>query len=250
MTMWRRGLAGGVIAVMGVLAGAAPAGAVGSPVRFLATFDGCGGEQCAAHVRDDSGHGHDATVQAEPGGGLRAEDGVEGPGVRLTRANLRVAGDADVDPDARAFAFGLFVKADSPLTEGENLFQRGSYSDEAGHDQFKLQMDAGRQGCVIKGDHARVFDFAPADLPVDGRWHSLVCLVTPATISYVVDGTPYSTANTAGPVTFPSTENVQIGGNFADGRNGDPLVHPIDDAFYAMGPGTEDLTTVPRTVRR
>lgn len=245
MSRWKQGLVGGA-AMLGVLAGATPAGASAhDPVRFLATFNGCGDGQCAVRVGDDSGHGNDATVQTESGGGLSAEPGAEGLGVRLTKANLRIAGGDDLDPGARPFAFGLLVKTDAALTEGENLFQRGSYSDEAGHDQFKLQMDAGRQGCVIKGDNARVFDFAPADLPVDGRWHSLVCLVTPKTISYVVDGTPYSTPNTAGPITFPASENVQIGGNFADGHNGDPLAHPIDDAFYAMGPGSEDLTTGP-----
>lgn len=231
-------LKGAAIAALVLLASAVPAGAasVGRPVRLLETFDQCGHDRCAVRVQDDSGHRHVATVQTDPGGGLSAERGREGLGVRLSHANLQVPGDDDVNPGARSFAYGLYVKTDAPLVEGENLFQRGSYSDEPGHDQFKLQIDAGRQGCVIKGDAARVFDFAPADLPVDGRWHSVVCRVTPTTISYVVDGTPYRVANTAGPVTFPAAENVQIGGNYIDDDGvGDPVVHPIDDAFFALG---------------
>lgn len=242
MSKWWRGVLGGAVAV-GLLAVSGPAGAVGGPVKLLMTFDRCGQGRCAVRVPDDSGHGHGATVKAEAGGGLRAVRHRHGFAVRLSHANLQVGGGRDVDPGTRAFAFGVRVKTDAALVEGENLFQRGTYSDTPGVDQFKLQIDAGRQGCVIKGDDARVFDFAPADLPVDGRWHSVVCAVTPRTISYIVDGKAYRVANTAGPVDFPDSENVQIGGNFIADHNGDPVVHPIDDAFFAVGRGSEDIAT-------
>lgn len=237
MAKWMRG-AGGAAVVLGLLAVAGPAGATGGPVRLLATFDGCGHDRCAERVPDDSGHGHTATVRAEPGGSLRTERHGDGLAARLSHANLQVTGGHDFDPGERSFAFGVEVKTDAPLVEGENLFQRGTYSDTPGVDQFKLQIDAGRQGCVIKGDHERVFDFAPVDLPVDGRWHSVACAVTPKTIAYVVDGKPYRVANTAGSITFPDAENVQIGGNFSGDHNGDAVVHPIDDPFFAVGPGS------------
>lgn len=207
-----------------------------SPVSLLYTFDRCAaaGVDCTRLIPDGSGRANDGTVRAVPGGGLRLVPGRHGYGLLLSGALIALdpTDDAAFNPGTRPFAYGATVKVDSPFTADANLMQRGRFSETT--DQWKLQLDAGRQGCVVKGDKGRVTVFAPTDVAADGRWHSVICVITEKSVAYVVDGRVHRVDNTAGAITFTDPELLHVGGVFnSDGTINDPFPKPFDDVFFA-----------------
>ena len=237
--MFTRSIAAATLATAGVLTLASPARA-DSPVHLLFAFDECRVPlvDCSTRVRDLSGHGNDGTVHAVAEGGALAivPAAGRGLGARLSGAVIRLdttAEDDAFEPGTRSFTYGAKVKMETGFTADANFFQRGRYSDTTS--QWKLQLDAGRQGCVVKGDGERVIVFAPTDLPGDGRWHSVACVVTPQTIAFVVDGRVRADSpNRAGSITFGDTDLVNVGGVFnADGTINDPVPLPFDDVTFA-----------------
>ncbi|GAA2113763.1 LamG-like jellyroll fold domain-containing protein [Actinomadura alba] len=226
----------GAVAMAGVLTFASAAHA-DNPVHLLYTFDECRTPvvDCASRIRDHSGHGNTGVVHAAvPGGALRTVAAGRGLGAHLSGALIRLDSTADdeaFNPGTRSFTYGAKVKMDTAFTTDANFLQRGRYSETT--NQWKLQLDAGRQGCVVKGDQGRVMVFAPVDLVADGRWHTVACVVTPRSITYVVDGRTHSAPNTTGSVTFADTELLHVGGVFnADGTINDPFPAPFDDVFF------------------
>jgi hypothetical protein len=224
-------------AVVAFLVVPATSVAADSPVQLLYTFDSCRTAEfdCTQAVPDSSGNDNHATVKRVSGGTLDLLPGAHGLGVHLSGALLQLEStgeDEAFNPGTRTFSYGAMVKLNRAFPGDANLLQRGRYSEVT--NQWKLQLDAGSQGCVVKGDKGRVLAFSPTDLPGDGRWHTVACVVTPAYVTYVVDGRPYRTPNTAGSITFASTELLHVGGVFnQDGAINDPFTQPIDNVFFA-----------------
>jgi hypothetical protein len=208
-----------------------------SRIHLLYTFDDCrhGGVDCTRVITDRSGHGNDGSVHAVADGRLTVVPGWHGWGVQPSGALIRLestAADDAFNPGAKAFSYGAMVKTDTAVTGEANLMQRGRFSDVTS--QWKLQLDVGRQGCVVKGDQGRVLVFSPTDLPGDGRWHLVSCVVTPQHITYIVDGRATQAANTAGSLSFDAAELLHVGGVFnSDGTINDPFTKPIDNVFFA-----------------
>lgn len=230
-------IAGMVFALLAVPAAAASAEDDDSRLHLLYTFDSCGtGEvDCTQVVPDRSGNGNDGTVHTVEGGTLELVPGARGLGVQLSGALLRLestAADEAFSPGTKAFSFGAMVKTDSAIPGDANLMQRGRWSNET--NQWKLELDHGHQGCSIKGDKGRVEIYAPADLPTDGKWHTVACVVTPKYVTFVADGRSYSAPNTVGSITFQEDEQLYVGGLFnPDGTINDPFPLPIDNVFFA-----------------
>jgi hypothetical protein len=199
------------------------AAAENSRVHLLYTFDSCdhGEIDCTQVIPDSSGKGNHGTVHRVEGGNLELVPGARGHGVQLSGALLRLentSADEAFSPGTKAFSFGAMVKMDGAITGDANLMQRGRWSNETA--QWKLELDAGHQGCSIKGDLGRVEIYAPTDLPVDG--------------TFVADGRSYRAPNTVGSVTFLAGEQLYVGGLFnPDGTINDPFSLPIDNVFFA-----------------
>ena len=117
--------------------------------------------------------------------------------VRLTPTS----GDA-LSPGSSDFAYGAVFRLDArssgrSIDNGNNLFQRGLYSDSS---QFKLQADGGYPSCLVRGSSGRVFVASSTKVTPD-KWYRVTCSrvgsrvtvqVTPygggATVSKVVSG--------------------------------------------------------------
>jgi hypothetical protein len=209
--------------------------------RLLYTFDECRGSGCTRAVADHSAGRNPGTVVAGaggvmPAGALTVVRRERGAAVRLSGALIRVDGtarDAAFNPGTRSFTYGATVRTDGPINGGANILQRGRYGDTT--DLWKLQLDPGRQGCSIKGGKGRVTAFAPGDLPADGRWHEVACVITPSHVTYIVDGRSHRSPNTAGAVTLAASELIHVGGVFNDdGTINDQFSKPVDDVFFGI----------------
>ena len=164
-------------------------------------------------------------------------------------AVLVVAGEetGPLSPGDRDFEFGATFVLDpessgSKVDDGDNLVQRGSFSDPG---QFKIQLDEGVPSCRVAGDAGEVF--VTAEQPVGpGVWYSVSCAREGSQVRLTV--TPYDDAQgepesfrasgPTGTLTF-GTEPLSVGGKVdptgkpvasADQFNG-----AVDDVFLRIG---------------
>jgi hypothetical protein len=115
---------------------------------------------------------------ATTGGGIVDYPAYDG-GQAGARAAVAVqnAGTTDaISPGAKAFTMGADTKLDatnegSAYDDGNNIFQRGLYTDAA---QMKLQIDAGRFSCRVKGDLGAIEKWSPLVLTT-GAWYRATC---------------------------------------------------------------------------
>lgn len=190
------------------------------------------------------------SVASRHGGTLGAGAGRDGAGgngaVRFPahsaatdapRAVIRVVpeGQEVLDPGAGRFEFGADVVLDATsesgavdsTDNGDNLVQRGLFDDVS---QYKVQLDARRPSCRVKGTAGAVFVTAPVTAE-PGRWYRVRCVRDGSTVSIAVttwadDGTPTVVSRSAtGPTgdMAPSRPTVplSVGGKLS--AHGEPV---------------------------
>lgn len=90
---------------------------------------------------------------------------------------VRTANAVDpFDPGSRDFRFGADVSLDSVSSDdgeddGDNVVQRGHFSDES---QYKLQLDHGIPSCRLSGTEGSAQAAAPSSVIRD-RWYRIAC---------------------------------------------------------------------------
>lgn len=238
------------VASFGALLGLiGPAAADPAPQQVLRyAFDDCrdSGVDCAVTVTDSSGKHNNGTVHALPDGNVDVLDRDAGLALRLTNAAIQLDTSpsyGDFEPGDGAFRFGVVVRTDARVTRGANVIQRGFYDTP----QWKLQLDPGRNLCLVNGEHGRTIAQLDNDIPTgDGVFYRLDCRVTPSTVLFRVYDTRTgavirhaATPNQSGAVWFPDdTQKVQIGGKvLPDGTLGDPFSGVVDEVYYWMDRG-------------
>ncbi|CAA9386246.1 MAG: hypothetical protein AVDCRST_MAG47-2448 [uncultured Nocardioidaceae bacterium] len=124
-------------------------------------------------------------------------------------------------PRTGDFAFGASFNLDprsqgSSVDNGNNLFQRGLYSDDA---QYKLQIDDGRVSCRVAGSSGAVQVKASRAVR-SGAWHRVRCLRDSNVVKLVVveltaDGPVSRSWTQSGPIgdlAFSARPPLSVGG--------------------------------------
>lgn len=163
-------------------------------------------------------------------------------------AVLVVAGEeaGPLSPAERDFEFGATFELDpessgSQADDGDNLLQRGGFSDPA---QYKIQLDDGVPSCRVAGDAGVVF--VEADEAVDpGAWYSVSCRREGAEVTLTV--TPYADRDDAeswraggptGTLTF-GDQPLSVGGKVdpagAPVASADQFNGAVDDVYLRIG---------------
>ncbi len=127
---------------------------------------------------------------------------------------------AALSPGASDFEFGAVFRLDATSTgrsvdNGNNLFQRGLYSDKA---QFKLQLDGGRPSCLVRGSAGQVFVRSATKVTAN-KWYRVTCARVGTKVSvhvapYGSKAVPVRTvaSGRSGTLTFPSSQPAAVGG--------------------------------------
>ncbi len=112
----------------------------------------------------------------------------------------------ELSPDAQPFEFGADVmveQAAGPSDAGDNVLQRGLWSDEA---QYKLQLDRDVPSCRLAGPDGEVVVNADEKV-LPGRWYRMRCVrtgqlvtLTLATVDQDGDTRPVGTWTEQGPI--------------------------------------------------
>jgi hypothetical protein len=235
---------GGLIAMIGPATAQSAAQAETQILRWA--FDDCrdAGIDCAVAVTDSSGKQNHGTVHTAAGGGVEIVDGEVGLAIRLNNAALQLDSSpnyADFSPGDRTFRFGAEVRVDSRVQGGANVIQRGFFDTP----QWKVQLDEGRNLCMINGAQGRTTAQLDQEIPIgDGKFYRLDCKVTPDTVRFrvydVATGEELrdkAVPNVSGAVTFPDAgHKVQVGGKvMPDGSLDDLFTGIIDKAYYVIG---------------
>ena len=111
------------------------------------------------------------------GRAARFEPFDDDPPAPLAVLVIEPEGDSDpFAPGTAPFSFGADLKLDdtsegTDVDDGNNLFQRGLYDDDA---QFKMQVDSERVSCRVSGSAGSVVVAADFDLRT-GRWYRARC---------------------------------------------------------------------------
>ena len=159
----------------------------------------------------------------------------------------RPEGDGDpFAPQGGDFAFGASFNLDpksqgSSVDNGNNLFQRGLYRDDA---QYKLQIDDGRVSCRVSGSSGAV-QVKSSTAVRSGAWHRVRCLRESNVVKLVVveltaDGPVSRSWTRSGPIgdlAFSARPPLSVGGKVD--RSGavvrsssDQFNGRIDDVFF------------------
>ncbi len=190
-------------------------------------------------------------------GGTARIESVEGPGGGLAVRYPAYTGEAaapaavlvaaaqssgPLSPGERDFEFGATFELDpessgSDADDGDNLLQRGSFSDAA---QYKLQLDAGVPSCRVAGDAGAVF--VEADRAVDPEvWYSVSCsrkgpevVLTVTPYDARGDGESWRASGPTGTLTF-GDQPLSVGGKVdpkgAPVASADQFNGAVDDVF-------------------
>ncbi len=143
------------------------------------------------------------------------------------RAVVRVTNAGSVDrlvPGPAQFSFGADVVLDATSASsssgstdnGNNVIQRGLYNDAG---QFKIQVDARRPSCRVKGASGAVEVRSRASLTPDTQWYRLLCTRTV--------GSPNDTVTLA---VTPISGSGALGATVSDSRAG-----PVGRTGFAIG---------------
>ena len=125
-----------------------------------------------------------------------------------------------MSPGSSDFAYGAVFRLDDSssgrlVDDGDNVFQRGRYADTS---MFKLQVDRGRPGCLVRGSAGRVLVTSSVEITPD-RWYRAVCTRVGSTLSVLVR--PYGDVDATvvdrsdgptGALSMPATRRASIGG--------------------------------------
>ncbi len=154
------------------------------------------------------------------------------------------------DPSAlgpldRDFEFGATFRLDpessgSDVDNGDNLVQRGSFSDPG---QFKIQLDHGVPSCRVAGDGGEVFVEAAEAVEPD-VWYAVSCERVGSEVSLTLtpydepdDAESWSATGPTGTLAF-ETQPLSIGGKVSpDGvpvASADQFNGAVDDVFLRI----------------
>lgn len=171
-----------------------------------------------------------------------------GPRAAVVARNSK--GTEVLNPGAQDFSFGATVRLDSASEkagtsdDGNNVLQRGLF---AARSQYKIQLDARRPSCRVKGSQGAVMVSARSTV-TPGRWYGLACVRTGDTVELTVtrwttEGTPRTEVNTAtgatGELRAAASLPLSVGAKVED--NGRLTTSPdqfngvIDDPFVRIG---------------
>ena len=246
-----------VVAVALVVALPSSAAAAQSDRELYLTFDGSNGSipnlasTGSAEVETGIASANGGTVlgvkHAGAGRAARLEPFDPESPAELATVVIDPAGGTDpFDTGKAPFAFGADFRLDeksegSDADNGNNLFQRGLYSDAA---QYKLQIDGGRISCRVEGSAGSVHVVAGKDLRTE-RWHRVRCTrkqgtVTLRLVHFTADGPVrrvWSKSGTIGALTFDAGVPLSVGGKVdGDGdvveNSSDQFNGRIDDVFF------------------
>ena len=218
----------------------------GGPRGRVATRFGNAGTGSASVVVRSGGGGVVKVVAGRVGGRAARFPGY--PGSSQGRAAILVSTEgsrATVSPGRRAFTFGGSFRLDpvssgSGLDNGDNLIQRGNYSNRG---QYKIQLDDRVPSCRVKGDSGTRFVRARARVAPD-RWYSVTCRRTASGLRLSVKsfarGSTAAITRTSGPTgnIVLGTLRLSVGGKV--GPNGGPLTSAdqftgvVDNVFLRM----------------
>lgn len=224
--------------------GAGPASSSGAP-GLLLNFDQGDPLGIGGRVADSSGYSSDGGVVAHWGGSL-----VSAPGAAGTRAArypapcvnepcpntaIVVADAANLDPGRADFEWGAdILLTSSESSSGQNVMQKGLFSDPGG--QWKLQVDGHleRPSCVLSGrlaDGTFSRAFVIADIAVStGTWRRVACRRTRSSLSVYVDGQLHGRTLSQA-LLITSTAPLTIGAKFVDRRDNDQFQGSLDNVY-------------------
>jgi hypothetical protein len=240
--MIRRRTAHAAVVVLGVIPGlvlAAPASATPADQVWLSFGDATVGQPLAtvtnagtlaAETRQSvvTLNGGSLTVGGSvPGQGTSADFPAFSASSTGRRAIIKVTNSGTTDrlaPGTARFEFGADVVIDATnasgasgsTDNGNNVIQRGLYNDAS---QFKLQVDARRPSCRIKGSSGAVEVTSRTNLTPDTQWYRLTCVRTV--------GSPNDTVTLQ---VTPIAADGARGTTVSDARSG-----PVGRAAYAIG---------------
>ena len=227
-------------AVVVLLGTPAPAGAAVAELRL--SFDAGEPLVPGSRVVDGSGAGRHGTVVTSGGGTLTRITGWRGSvsarfpspcsGSSCPKAIVEVPSGGLLMGTA-PFEWGARVRLPQGSTSaGENLVQKGLYTDPAG--QWKLQVDgsAGRPSCVVSGyredgSFQRV-TVAASMTVADGAWHHVLCRRSRTGVSVLVDGQVRG-RQAMRPVRLVSDAPVRVGGKGVQPDDNDQFFGTLDE---------------------
>lgn len=162
-------------------------------------------------------------------------------------AVLVVAADetGPLSPGERDFELGASFELDpessgSDADDGDNLLQRGSFSDAG---QYKIQLDDGVPSCRVAGDAGVVF--VEADEAVDpGVWYAVSCRREGSEVTLTVapyadreEGESWRASGPTGTLTFgdqPLSVGGKVGSTGAPVASADQFNGAVDDVFLRI----------------
>ncbi|MFT4108328.1 hypothetical protein [Propionicimonas sp.] len=117
------------------------------------------------------GDGRVVTVQGRAGNGAAVSFSRDDADDSVAVVVVPRSGD-DLTMGTRDFTFGADFNSDGNWADGNNVVERGIYSDRG---QYKFEIDEGRPGCVVRGDAGQVVArLGPILAP--GVWYSGQCV--------------------------------------------------------------------------
>lgn len=149
---------------------------------------------------------------------------------------LRIEPEQWLSPGTAAFTFGADIRLDavsggSEIDNGDNVMQRGLFSDPA---QYKIQVDKHHASCVVRGTEGSVTAKSKLELSA-AKWYRLTCQRLDKTVTLTVaevgSSEPPAVIEKIGEiglVDFTGSEPVAIGAKIgADGQ----IVRSSTDQF-------------------
>jgi hypothetical protein len=118
-------------------------------------------------------------------------------------SHVVVPDHASLDPQAKDITLTASVKVKGEASDDDSydVVRKGLVTTAGGDYKMEIQRTTnrtvGKLHCLFKGSGGRVSKVAPPDI-VDGRWHTLQCIKTSASVVARVDGRSYTKAGSAG----------------------------------------------------
>ncbi len=186
-------------------------------------------------------------------GKLRIVPGRDGEGAALrlphfgddpAAVTLLPTSEDDLAPEDDAFSFGAEFMSDGDWDDGDNLIQRGLFTDSG---QYKIEIDGGRPACSIKGTSGRVTARSRQTIE-PGTWYAVDCSRDRAAVTIILRN--LETGEEWSRVAEGATGNVEmdepaarlsIGGktwpNGTIGQSPDQFNGVIDNVYLRIGSG-------------
>lgn len=149
------------------------------------------GEGSTIPVTREGGVRVDAHVIARGDGRVMTVAGPAGRGAALQFPSLgsesvavvvQPSSPTDLTPGTAKFTYGADFMADGDWDDGDNVVQRGLYTDRG---QYKLEIDGGRPACSIKGSTGQV-TARSGHVVTPHAWYTAQCVREGDTVTVIV----------------------------------------------------------------